>query len=159
MPPHGPKPISKLTFKPFLEKKKQKESNPRSRRESRVVKIAHTTLDCTGLVAPQHRRDHTQPLARSHLATCEITPPEAPPRSHPNTSEIAPMTHPCPISHCLDLHLPFPQLPITLFHPLSLFDRIFEFNECFVLIFVSFKFIYWNFLLWNLFGSWENVKN
>ena len=38
-----------------------------------------------------------------------------------------------------------------------------EFNECFFLIFVSFKFIYWNFLLWNLFGNWENgwenVKN
>ena len=125
-------PQSKTHLQAYLQtisrkkKKKQKESNPRSRREGRVVEIAHTTLDRTGLVAPQHRRDHTQPLARSHLATCEIAPPEAPPRSHPNTSEIAPMTHPCPISHCLDLHLLFPQLPITLFHPLSLFDRIFE---------------------------------
>ena len=37
---------------------------------------------------------------------------------------------------------PFPSIVNhSLFLPLSPFHRIFEFNECFVLIFVSFKFI------------------
>ena len=86
--------------------------------------------------------------SRSHPNTCEIVPPEGPPRSHPWP------THARSLS--LDLPLPFPQLSITLSSSLSPFDRVSKFNECFVLIFVCFKFIYWNFLLWNLFESWEN---
>ena len=65
-------------------KEKKKEPNPRSWRESRADKIAHTTPDRTGLIAPSHLRDRT-----NHLQDCaawstgEIAPPEAPTRSHP----------------------------------------------------------------------------
>ena len=54
---------------------------------------------------------------------------------------------------CRSLSLP-PSLCLTEF--LVLTNVLFWFLFGFVLIFVCFKFIYWNFLLWNLFGSWEN---
>ena len=162
-------PRSKTPLQAYLQtiskKKKKKEPNPKLWRESRVGEIAHTTPNRTDLVAPQHRRDHTHPLARSRRLKHWWD------RAAWSTIEIAPQhwrdrTHDPPI---LDLSLsqstsPFPSIVDHSLPPsLSSFDRIFEFNECFVLIFVSFKFIYWNFLLWNLFRSWENgwenVKN
>ena len=51
---------------------------------------------------------------------------------------------------CWSLSLP-PSLCLTEF--LVLTNVLFWFLFGFVLIFVCFKFIYWNFLLWNLFGS------
>ena len=107
-------------------KKKKKVPNPRSWRESRADKIAHTTPDRTGLIAPQHWRDRTQPLARSNQPLARLRRLKHwRDRTAWSTNEIAPMTHSCPISLFLNIPLPFPQLLITLVLPLSLFDRIF----------------------------------
>ena len=107
-------------------KKKKKVPNPRSWRESRADKIAHTTPDRTGLIAPQHWRDRTQPLARSNQPLARLRClKHRRDRTAWSTNEIAPMTHSCPISLFLNIPLPFPQLSITLVLPLSPFDRIF----------------------------------
>ena len=107
-------------------KEKKKEPNPRSWRESRADKIAHTTPDRTGLIAPQHWRDRTQPLARSNQPLARLRRlKHRRDRIAWSTNEIAPMTHSCPISLFLNIPLPFPQLSITLVLPLSPFDRIF----------------------------------
>ena len=71
VPPHSPKPISKLTFKQFLEKKR---AEPRARRESKASEIAHTTTpDRTTASNPRahhnprsHQSHRTPALARSH---------------------------------------------------------------------------------------------
>ena len=165
-------PRSKTPLQAYLQtiskkKKKKKRTKPQivKREQSRWDRAhnpkSHPTPNRTDLVAPQHGRDHTHPLARSRRLKHWWD------RAAWSTIEIAPQhwrdrTHDPPI---LDLSLsqstsPFPSIVDHSLPPsLSSFDRIFEFNECFVLIFVSFKFIYWNFLLWNLFRSWENVKN
>ena len=119
---------TRFTFKSFLDSDTQRERE-RARRESRASELeAHTTPDRTTAPNPRlHRSHHTPALVRSRrLKHCWD-------RTHD--------PHPCPISLFLDLPLPFPQLSITLSSFFSQFDQIFEFNECFVLIFVSFKFI------------------
>ena len=151
-------------FQKEKKKKKKKKKNQTLDREERVkptrsrtqpqIAPPHLTPNRTGLIAPQHRRDRTQPLARSNQPLARLRRlKHRRDRTAWSTNEITPMTHSCPISLFLNIPLPFPQLSFTLVLPLSPFDRIFEFNECFVLIFVSFKFIYWNFLLWNLFEN------
>ena len=123
MPPHDPKPISKLTFKPFPKKKR---TEPRARRESRAGDIVHTTT----LDRPIASNPSTHHNPRSYHRT--------------QPQHWQDRTHDPPM---LDLSLsrstsPFPSIVNhSLFLPLSPFHRIFEFNECFILIFVSFKFI------------------
>ena len=126
--PNRAAPWSKTHLQAYLQtisRKKKKRTKPRSRRESRAGEIANTTT-------PDHT---TASNPKSHHRT---QPQIALVSSHPNTGEIAPMTHPCPISLFLVLPLPFPQLSITLFSSLSPFDQVFEFNKYFVLIFVWF---------------------
>ena len=87
----------------------------------------HLTPDRIGLIAPQHRRDRTQPLARSNQPLARLRRlKHRRDRIAWSTNEIAPMTHSCPISLFLNIPFPFPQLSITLVLPLSPFDRIFS---------------------------------
>ena len=140
-------PWSKTHLQAYLQtisrKKKKKRTKPRSRRESRAGEIANTTTpDRTTASNPStHHNPRSHHRIQSQIAPLRPTLDRTV-SLHPSTCEIAPLTHPCSISLFLDLPRPFPQLSITLFLPLSPFDRIFEFNECFDLIFVSFKFIY-----------------
>ena len=123
----------------------------RARATWSTTKIAHQHR----LVAPQHEWDRTPPWAPIHIQSTERNITQSPfqqththlARSTPtwsraawNTTEIAPMTHPCPISLFLDLPLPFPHLSITLSSSFSSFDWVFELWKCFVLIFVWFCF-------------------
>ena len=145
--------------------RRERERQKKARRDSREYKLkAHTnhrtrtpTPDRTTEIAPQItslRSRRCRPLDQlsSSQSRCRLKPIIAWPVS-------SPMTHPWPISLFLSLPLPFSQFTITLSSSLSQFDRIFEFNEWFCSNFCFFKFIYWNFLLQSLFGSWENVRN
>ena len=115
---------SKTHLQAYLQTISKKKKNE-PRKESRAGKIAHTTTPDRTIVSNLRLHHHTQPQI-------------APFSSHPSIDEITPM---------LDLSLSrstslFPSIVNhSLFLPLSPFHRIFEFNECFVLIFVSFKFI------------------
>ena len=112
-------PRSKTHLQAYLQtiskKKKHQEQEervePLRSRAQPQIAPPHPTLNRTSLVAPQHRRDHTHDQPMPDLSLSRSTSP-----------------FPSIVDH-------------SLFLPLSLFHRIFEFNECFVLIFVSFKFI------------------
>ena len=155
------------TFKWFSELKhpKRERETKKARRDSREYELeAHTshrtrtpTPDRTTEIAPQItslRSRRCRPL--DQLSSSQSRRRLKPIITRPVSS---PMTHPWPISLSLNLPLPFSQFTITLSSSLSQFDRIFEFNEWFCSNFCFFKFIYWNFLLQSLFGSWENVRN
>ena len=110
--------------------------------------------------APEHRRDWSTSKSSNPRPWAPIPPPWALIHIHELRSTWP--THARSLSFsiylslsltCRSLSLP-PSLRLTEF--LVLTNVLFWFLFGFVLIFVCFKFIYWNFLLWNLFGSWEN---
>ena len=114
-------PSPSLPSNHFQKKKKKKNQTPnceeraesvRSRTQPQIALISsHPSI---GEITPIHLPD------RAAWSIDEIAQPEAPLRLHPSIGEIAPMTHPYLISLFLNLPLPFPQLSITLFLPLSL---------------------------------------
>ena len=159
MPPEAPQP-------PTLDRTTA--PNPRSHRSRRTPAPLRSHPSTAEIVPPEAPQ-------RLHPNICKIVPPEAPSRSrhlkhHWDRTLALARSHPWPTHarslsfsiylslslNCQSLSL-LPSLRLTEF--LSLMNVLFWFLFGFVLIFVCFKFIYWNFLLWNLFGSWENVKN
>ena len=111
---------------------------PTPARRTPVPTRSHTTMSSNP--HPTYLEKHNPIPISANPHPPDLAPPEAPPRSHPRTGEIAPITHPCPISLFLDLPLPFPHLSVTLSSSFSPFDRVFELWKCFVLIFVWFCF-------------------
>ena len=117
-----------------------------------------------------HHRDRTPAPARSHTTMSfdphpsfpekhnpipistnphppDLAPPEAPPRSHPWPTHAQSLSFSIYLSlslTCWSLSL-HPSLRLTEF--LNLTNVLFWFLFGFVLIFVCFEFIYWNFLL------------
>ena len=129
-------------------------SNPRSRRSDRRPHPLHVTMSALFIQTPPRSHTSTPAPARSiHIQELRSLLHELRSTWPTHARSLSFSIYLSLSLTCRSLSLP-PSLHLT--EILVLTNVFFLLLFGFILIFVCLKFIYWNFLLWNLFGSWEN---